>query len=719
MSRIPARFPLAPSRTRLLCLAFCLLLCGLLVAGESKAQDIDRQDDTIDDATDLTLGSPVHGVINAAGDVDYFQFEIPSGTESVDVWIYTSGSTDTVGSVYDDSGALIATNNDSVLAYQSGNFFIGRNLGPGAYYISVGGYETETGSYILHTTTGADQGRLIGDASGLTIGVAVDGISGPAGDIDLFEIDLSSKTRAADIVMHTSGDVDTIGVLFDYRGVQLEGNDDSFFSDGARDFFIGRTLGPGVYYLAVLGYGESMGPYRLYVEEVADQNGSRVGAATLAIDDSAYGFVGPGGDEDYFRLTLPTATDVWIYAIGDTDTVGQLLNSHGSLLAYNDDSVFSEGRTSFFMAKNLAAGTYYVAVSGFEAITGPYRLYAEAVADQGNDTSTAEELTLGAPKIGLIDPVTGTFPNRTADEDLFKLELDASAEVLVYTTGEVDTTGELLDSDGATALGADDDSGDDVNFLIRKELEAGTYYIRVKGYQRGERPETGPYALFAEPVRSLSVGGRAEAGVIAPGFDEEYYKLALSRPADVWIYASANPVTDVVLDTVGALYDGGFNQIALNDNSGISGRYRAFHIRRTLSAGTYYVRVGSFGTKTGGFALNAERVTDPGGSIGAATGLRFGYPTAGTIDPANDADYFRMHLTRHTNLYLYGRSTDESLVDGKVLDGRGNRISVNEKALTDGFEIRDDFRSGVYYVKVGSKGARHVHGSCSGGRRLH
>ena len=595
---------------------------------------------------------------------------------------------------------MIATNDDSVLAYQSRNFFIGRNLGPGTYYISVSAYETATGPYILHTTTGDDQGRLIGDASDLTIGVAVDGIIGPAGDIDLFEIDLSSKTRAADIVMHTSGDVDTIGVLFDYRGVWLEANGYSPLSDGARDFFIGRTLGPGVYYLAVVGYGEGVGPYRLYVEEVADQNGSRTSAATLAIDDSAYGFIGSGGDEDYFRLTLPTATDVWIYAIGDTNTVGQLLNSHGSLLAYNDDSVFSEGRTSFFMAKNLASGTYYVAVSGFAGKTGPYRVYAEPMADQGNGISTAEELTLGAPTIGLIDPVTGTRPNRTADEDLFKLELDASAEVHIYTTGEVDTVGELFDSDGTTSLAADDDDGDDANFLIRKELEAGTYYIQVGGYQQGLNPETGPYALFAEPVRSLNLGGTAVAGTIDQGFDEEYYKLELSNPADVWIYALASPVTGVLLDSVGTLYDSDFNGIALNDDSLILDRYRAFHIRRILTTGTYYVRVRSFGTRTGGFSLQAETVTDPGGSIASATSLTVDSPTPGTIDTATDADYFRLYLSRHTNLYLYGRSTGESFVYGDMLDSNGNRVSVNEIALTDGFEIRDDFSAGVYYVKM-------------------
>ena len=195
-------------------------------------------------------------------------------------------------------------------------------------------------------------------------------------------------------------------------------------------------------------------------------------------------------------------------------------------------------------------------------------------------------------------------------------------------------------------------------------------------------------------------------GSITLGFDEEYYKLALSATADVWIYASASRVTGDVTDTIGTLYDNDFNEVTSNDDSLITGRFRAFHIRGDLGAGTYYIRVRSFGTKTGGFALSAETVTDPGGSVGAATLLTLDSPTAGTINHANDADYFRLHFTRHTNLYLYGRSASDSLVYGEVLDSRGNRINVNEDLLAieerrpDGFVIRDDFSSGVYYVKV-------------------
>ncbi len=182
--------------------------------------------------------------------------------------------------------------------------------------------------------------------------------------------------------------------------------------------------------------------------------------------------------------------------------------------------------------------------------------------DQSNAIDTAEELDPGTPVLGLIDP--------GSDADLFKLEMTAAAEVFIYTTGDVDTVGTLIDSDGTTPLETDDDNGTHLNFLIRKNLGPGTYYIPVESYLS----ETGPYALFAEPVPpySLLPGTRA-VEAIAEGYDEDYYRIEISSATDTWIFALGS------LDTVGTLYDSNLNEIAFNDDSLISGRSRAFHFR--------------------------------------------------------------------------------------------------------------------------------------------
>ena len=63
----------------------------------------------------------------------------------------------------------------------------------------------------------------------------------------------------------------------------------------------------------------------------------------------------------------------------------------------------------------------------------------------------------------------------------------------VHTTGSLDTKGQLEDSAGAV-LASDDDGGDGYNFRIVHVVSAGTYYIKVEGY---DASTTGSYTIHA------------------------------------------------------------------------------------------------------------------------------------------------------------------------------------------------------------------------------
>ena len=165
------------------------------------------------------------------------------------------------------------------------------------------------------------------------------------------------------------------------------------------------------------------------------------------------------------------------------------------------------------------------------------------------------------------------------------------------------------------------------------------------------------------------------------------------RP-DVWIYGYGS------LDTVGTLYDSSFNVIASNDDSRIIGRYRAFHLRESLAAGTYYVNVRSFGTGVGRFGVGAETIPDHGGSRDAATTLTLDSLVPGRIKHAGDTDYFRLDFTEKTNMILYGKTSTLDPVAGEILDSDGERVDVNVDPWDGGFYIRDDFSAGAYFVKL-------------------
>ena len=691
------KFPRVPSPSRLLTIAVLLFFCLTLTTGKAWAQIPDDHGDTLADATPITLGATVTGLISPGGDLDVFRFEITGA--SADVWAYTRGGIeDTVGGLFDSNGRQIASGDDSALSDDPFHFYIGENLGPGTYYIAVLGYDaTTTGPYSLHTRTAADQGGTVDAAADLALGEPVDGIIGTAWEEDVYKIDLSAATGPTDVVLYTTGDVDTIGEILDDNFRQLASSDDSNLSDDTSNFFLGTVLEPGVYYIFVSGFLTSTGPYRLHSWTGTDQAGSLATAATLPLDSSQLGIVGSSTDKDYFRITVSTATDLRVYAEGPIDTVGELLDSHGNRLAYNDDSDFSLGDRSFFIGKTLSAGTYYIAVSGSDGDTGPYRLSAEETVDQGNETDTAQELEPGTPVLGLIDPGT--------DADLFKLEMPVAAEVFIYTTGDVDTVGTLIDSDGAT-LGTDDDSGSHLNFFIRQNLEPGTYYIRAESYLS----ETGPYALFAEPVPpySLAPGTRVVQG-IAEGYDEDYYKIEIAETTDAWILAVGylNP-----LDTIGTLYDSDLNEIAFNDDSLIPSMAEAFHFRETLNAGTYYLKVGSFNTRTGIYEVYVLPVIEPSNDRSGAAPLptHRPIPTLGTVASDGQDDYFRVDFTESSDIYIFGISAGEGYVEAEVLDSNGNPIGINERApyFEYDFFIWDTFGSGTYYVKVSAGSGTRV-----------
>ena len=112
--------------------------------------------------------------------------------------------------------------------------------------------------------------------------------------------------------------------------------------------------------------------------------------------------------------------------------------------------------------------------------------------DHGNDLSSATRVALPSETAGAVGP--------EGDVDWLRFGFDASAprEVTAETTGGLDTVGALYDL-GGNVLAEDDDSGGDLNFRIRRTLDAGTYFMRVASFESN----TGSYVLRLEVEGNL------------------------------------------------------------------------------------------------------------------------------------------------------------------------------------------------------------------------
>ena len=326
-------------------------------------------------------------------------------------------------------------------------------------------------------------------------------------------------------------------------------------------------------------------------------------ALPLPLDIPIGGDIDLTNDVDIFEFALTEETAVVLFALGDLDTVGVLYDEDGALLDANDDGGRVGEPLNFLISATLGAGTYYLDVSthflSFD--TGPYQVRVKTIADT-TGISDAEEVEVGSFENGLIDP--------GGDEDYFQFTLDEETDVLLRAGPPVtDTVGELLDDNGMS-LAVNDDGfvlGRPYQFLIRRKLAAGAYYVKVKAFFD---EDTGLYSFHVDTVTepgSTIIDAQAldfdetGAGRIDPSTDADYFKIELSEATHVFARAVSNTV-----DIDGALVDDMGDAVETNLFEQTFGMDdpMGFTLSARLDAGTHYIKVTrSGGESTGGYAI--------------------------------------------------------------------------------------------------------------------
>ena len=491
---------------RILLLTVAVSFCFILGTGNAGAQTADDHGNTISTATTLGLGSSLAGRIDPGFDEDVFKLDLSGASGNTHVWIYTTGSLDTLGGLYDRRGTVLYANDDTTSGgvVVDTNFRIPRTLAPGVYYVAVFSADgTTTGNYTLHAKADDHGVYFLDTVTTLRLDSPIAGRIDPGFDGDLFKLDLSGAPGNTHVWVYTTGTFDTWGGLYDSRGDRLRYNDD--VTRGGEvvetNFRIPVTLAPGVYYVGVFSAVRgATGDYTLYA--MADDHGYFLDTATtLRLDSSIAGRIDPGFDADLFKLDLSGAsgtTDVWIYTTGSLDTRGWLYDSNADLLAFNQDS-FIEGREDgFHIRRRLSSGVYYIEVQSWltadgDYATGHYTLHAVATTDPGSAIGTATPLNLDSPTPGAIGSV--------GDADYFRLVLADPSNLVVQALGLVQLDGnrrllplepldvDVFNSNGETIgvnvypieyngfklLSAASRHG----FRIEDYFDTGAYYIKV------------------------------------------------------------------------------------------------------------------------------------------------------------------------------------------------------------------------------------------------
>ena len=216
----------------------------------------------------------------------------------------------------------------------------------------------------------------------------------------------------------------------------------------------------------------------------------------------------------------------------------------------------------------------------------------------GRDCSEAEPIAVGRE-------VTGNL--RGADLIYYAFEAPDDLPFNIYTTGDSDTVGLLLDAD-CRVLAADDDSGEGLNFRIERELGSATYYVAVRGKAPGDSAsftllievavayfiDDRECARGATPVRA----GQAVAGETR-GTDPIRYSFLVESAGVYRVYTTGGT------NTVGRLTDWACRLLAEDDDSGGGAN---FLIERELEPGMHFLELrGYYTDRSGPFTLRIEK----------------------------------------------------------------------------------------------------------------
>jgi len=182
--------------------------------------------------------------------------------------------------------------------------------------------------------------------------------------------------------------------------------------------------------------GDSGGP--LVVSDGRDDHGNTAAKATaVAWNAPTRGILETTTDQDWFRLEASGPGTVNLSSSGTNDVQGTLVNTSGKILAQDNNGA---GASNFLILTNVAAGTYYLKVTGTGSSKGAYTVLAKW---------TAAPVVTGAPEIGLLGldstPITdGALIAKTTDgTDFGEVDLSngsRSTSFSVRNTGKATLT---------------------------------------------------------------------------------------------------------------------------------------------------------------------------------------------------------------------------------------------------------------------------------------
>ena len=607
----------------------------------------------------LRLDAPVDGVVDTAGDQDWYRFVAARGHTYV-FDLVGIGLADPYLRLLDAHGEELAVNDDAQGRDSRILFSPARHAD---LFLSAQGFEDFTGAYRLSAR------ELVGDVPGsvatracLKLNAPVDGTVDLATDQDWYRLRVEAGHSYVVDLEGAGAGSGTLGDptlrLLDARGRDIMLAQGGGEGDDAKLGFVADASGH--VYLSAEGNGSDAGTFRLRVHEVVgDIPGDATTDARLTAGAATSGTIDYPTDQDWFRLAVEPGR-TYVVDLSGRDGGGgtladprlRLLDAAGGELVANDDGgVGSDAQLGFTAS---AGGEVLLAVSGWKS--GSYELRVrEDAGDVPGAISTGATLTVDAP----LDSDIGF----ARDQDWYRFAVTEGHSYAFDLKGTgagygslPDAMLRLLDAAGNELL-VDDDGGAaydaELGFTARED---GVVLLSAEGtgdargsYRLSARDVPGDLPDSAATLAGVAVGEPVPGTVDFAG-DRDWYRFQPEAGHSyVFSLQGAQSGAGTLGDPFLSLLDAEGNLLASGDDvfptlafPGPVTLDSIFAYTPDSSAPLFLAAQASTVGGRGSYLLGVREVVgDVPGDTGSSAVLALDAPAAGVVDYPGDQDWFR------------------------------------------------------------------------------